>query len=170
MVLPRIGAILLLIGYGFAAASVARLMYRVASEGYSSWVPVAIFLAPAAILGMASAVLVLFRKPLGRTLVKPFLVVLIATGIITFAGLPPVGTFLDDYEEAAIEHGVDVPDYYEAKGLDERDFVESETGDVRSQGGIGAIGLGVIYAVLVLRGSRAPARKAGAQSSANAEA
>lgn len=159
MILPRIGAILLLIGFGFAAASVGRLMFRVASEGYSSWTGVAIFLAPTAIVGAASAILVIFRKPLGRRLVIPFLILLFVTAIITLFALPPVGQFLDDYEQAAIEHGVDVPDYYEAQGLSERDFVESETGDVRSQGGLGALGVGAIYAVLVLRGSRRPTRR-----------
>ena len=170
MLLPRIGAILLLIGFGFAAASVARLMYRVASEGFSSWVGVAIFLAPTAILGLASAILVLFRKPLGRMLVTPFLVLLVITSIITFFELPPVGKFLDDYEQAALEHGVDVPSYYEARGLTEQDFVESETGDVRSQGGIGAIGLGAIYAVLVLRGSRRPTKRPATTEGAKAKA
>jgi hypothetical protein len=168
MLLPRIGAVLLLIGFGFAAASVARLMYRVATEGYSSWVGVAIFLAPTAILGLASAILVLFRKPLGRALVKPFLALLLVTSIFTFFELPPIGQFLDDYEQAALAHGVDVPTYYEARGLTEQDFVESETGDVRSQGGIGAIGLGAIYGVLVLRGSRRTTKRPATAQSAKA--
>lgn len=163
MIVPRFGAILLLIGYGFAAATIGRLMYVTASEGYSSWLGIVLFILPVAALGLASAVLVLLRKPLGRILAFPFCVVLAITAIMTFLALPPVGGFLDDYEQATIARGVDVPPYYEAKGLDEIDYVESQTGDIRTQGGLGAlIALGV-YAYCVLRGGR-PNAKRGAKS------
>ncbi len=154
MIVPRIGAVLLLIGYGFAAAQVGRLMFVTAREGYSSWIPVALFVAPSAILGLASALLVLWRKPLGRTLAKPFLAVLAVTALITVFGLPPVGRFLDDYERAAIARGVDVPAYYDAKGLTEQDYVESQTSDVRAQGGLGALIAAAVYGACVLRGGR----------------
>ena len=72
MIVPRIGALCVLIAYGFAAASIARLMYVMASEGYSSWVGFTLFIVPAAMLGIVSALLVLMRKPLGVRLALPF--------------------------------------------------------------------------------------------------
>ena len=83
MIIPRIGAICLLIGFGFAVAQVSRLMYVTAREGYSSWLPVALLLAPTAILGLASAILVLRRRSLGIRLALPFCGLLVITAVIT---------------------------------------------------------------------------------------
>jgi hypothetical protein len=154
VIIPRIGALCVLIAYGFAAASIARLMYVVASEGYSSWVGAILFILPAAVLGLASALLVLMRKPLGVRLALPFVIVLFVTAAMTFLKLPPVGGFLDDYERAALARGVDVPAFEEARGTTPQEWVEKETGDVRSQGAVGAIVLIIIYTATVLRGSR----------------
>lgn len=165
MIIPRIGAMLLLVGYGFAVAQVGRLMYVTAREGYSSWIPVAIFLAPTGILGLASAVLVLWRKPLGVRLALPFCVLLAATAVITFFQLPPVGSFLDDYEQASLSRGVNVPTYLEEKGVRPEQYIHDETGDVRGQGAIGAIAMMVVYIATVVRGSRArPPKQAGAKA------
>jgi hypothetical protein len=166
MIIPRIGAIFLLIGYGFAVAQVGRLMYVSASEGYSSWIPVAVFLAPTAIVGMASALLVLWRKPLGYRLVIPFLALLVVTAFITFFQLPPVGAFLDDYEQAALARGVEVPEYRADNGVTPSEYVEDETGDIRAQGALGALAAGVIYGVATLRGSRTRAKGAKARAEA----
>lgn len=155
MLIPRIGAICLLIGYGFAVASVGRLMYVVASEGYSSWIGAALFIAPSAIVGLASAILVLRRNPLGTRLALPFCVLLAITAGITFFDAPPVGQFLDDYESARLERGVEVPPYLAENGTTPAEYVRSETNDVRSQGALGAIALMVVYIATVLRGSRA---------------
>jgi hypothetical protein len=154
VIIPRIGALCVLIAYGFAAASIGRLMYVVASEGYSSWLSVLLFVLPAAVLGLASALLVLMRKPLGVRLALPFVIVLSVTAVMTFLAAPPVGGFLDDYEQAALARGVDVPAFEEAQGTTPQEWVEKETGDVRSQGAVGAIVLVVIYVATVLRGSR----------------
>jgi hypothetical protein len=154
VLIPRIGALCLLIAYGFAAAQVGRLMFVVAREGYSSWVGAALFVAPAAILGLASAGLVLARKPLGRTLAVPFLVVLFVTAAMTFLEAPPVGGFLDDYERAELARGVEVPPFEEARGTTPQEWVEKLSGDVRSQGAIGALVLIFVYAATVARGSR----------------
>jgi hypothetical protein len=155
MLIPRVGAICVLIGFGFAVAQIGRLMYVTAREGYSSWIPVAIFLAPTIVLGLSSAILVLWRKPLGTRLAAPFCVLLLITAVMTFFGTPPIGRFLDDYERAALARGVDVPPYLAEKGTTPADFVASETSDVRSQGAIGAIALALVYGATVVRGSRA---------------
>jgi hypothetical protein len=154
VIVPRIGALCVLIAFGFAAASIGRLMYVVASEGYSSWIGATLFILPAAVLGLASAILVLARKPLGVRLALPFVVVLIVTAAMTFLKAPPVGGFLDDYEEAALARGVDVPAFEEAQGVTPQEWVEKETSDVRSQGAVGAIVLAIVYVATVLRGSR----------------
>ncbi len=160
MIIPRIGAIFLLIGYGFAVAQVGRLMYVTASEGYSSWIGVAIFLAPVAIVGIASALLVLWRRPLGYRLVVPFLVLLGVTAFVTFFGLPPVGGFLDDYEQASLARGVEVPEYL-ADDTTPEEYIEDETGDIRAQGGLGALAAGIVYGATTLRrGPRAKAERA----------
>jgi len=159
MIVPRIGALCLLIAYGFAAASVGRLMYVTASEGYNSWLAVLAFIAPAAILGIASALLVLWRNPLGVRLAGPLCIVLVITAVMTFFELPPVGRFLDDYQTAALARGVDVPPYLEARDVTPAEYVESQANDVRSQGALGAIILVVLYGITVLRGSRKPKSK-----------
>ncbi len=176
MIVPRIGAICLLIGFGFAVASVGRLMYVAAREGYASWAPVALLLAPTAILGLASAILVLRRHPLGTRLALPFCVLLTATAVITLLSLPPVGRFLDDYEQAALARGVEVPPYLAEQGTTPEEYVESETKDVRVQGTIGALALVVVYVATVVRGSRdrlarmAASREAQPKSRAEANA
>jgi membrane associated rhomboid family serine protease len=166
MIIPRIGAVFLLIGYGFAVAQVGRLMYVAASEGYSSWAGLALFLAPTAIVGLASALLVLWRRPLGYRLVMPFLVLLGVTAVFTFFELPPVGGFLNDYEQAALARGVEVPAYLAENGVTPEEYVADEAGDIRAQGALGAIAAGVVYFATTVRGSRARASqaKAGAQT------
>jgi hypothetical protein len=173
MIIPRIGAIVLLVGYGFAVASIGRLMYVTAREGYSSWIPVAILLAPSAILGITSAVLVLRRNPLGTRLALPFCIVLGITAIITFFELPPVGRFLDDYEKAQLARGVTVPPYLVNQGVTPAEYVSDQVGDVRGQGAIGAIAVIVIYVATVVRGGRdriEAARRAEAAKAAKADA
>ena len=154
MIIPRIGAIIVLVAYGFAVATIGRLMYVTASEGFSSWIPVAVLLAPSAILGAASAILVLLRHPLGTQLALPFCVVLGITAFMTFFRIPPVGEFLDDYETAALARGVTVPPYLQDQGVTPAEYVENEIGDIRGQGALGAIGLIVIYIATVVRGGK----------------
>ena len=146
-----------MIAYGFAAASIARLMYVTASEGYSSWVAATLFIAPAGILGLASAGFVLARHPLGRTLAVPFCVVLFVTAAMTLVEAPPVGGFLDDYERAALARGVDVPPFEESQGTTARELIEAETGNFKTQGAIGAIVLIIVYVATVLR-TRKPSK------------
>ncbi len=167
MLVPRIGAVILLIGLGFAFAQLAQLLYVVAVEGYSSWIGVLILVAPTGIVACTSAVLVLRRDPRGARLVWPLVALVTVTALITFLGLPPVGRFLDDYEEAALARGVDVPTYRSEQGWDEQRYIEQRTADVRSQGVLGAVGAVALYAVLVRAGTTrrrrtaSPAQKAG---------
>jgi hypothetical protein len=93
-------------------------------------------------------------------LALPLCIVLFLTAIITFFELPPVGGFLDDYQAAALERGVDVPPYLEARDVTPEEYVESRANDVRSQGALGAIIVVIVYGVTVLRGSRRPKTKA----------
>jgi hypothetical protein len=102
---------------------------------------------------------VLWRNPLGVRLAGPLCIVLVITAVMTFFELPPVGRFLDDYQAAALERGVDVPPYLEARDVTPAEYVESQANDVRSQGALGAIILVVLYGITVLRGSRKPKSK-----------
>jgi hypothetical protein len=169
VIIPRIGAICLLIGYGFAVASVGRLMYVTAREGYSSWAWVALFLAPTAVIGIASAVLVLRRHPLGIRLAGPFCVLLVVTALFTFFELPPIGGFLDDYERAAIARDIEVPPYLAEQGTTQAEYVAMQTKDVRQQGAIGAIALAVVYFATVVRGGKARLERLAAKRDAAAK-
>jgi hypothetical protein len=167
MIVPRIGALLLLIAYGFGAAQLGRLMYVVASEGSGSWVGVALLIAPAAIVGLPSAGLVLFRKPVGFRLALPLCVILAIIALITLFEIPPVDGFLADYETASLARGVELPPYQEAQGVTPIEYVESRSGDVRFQGGLGALILVAAYFFTVVRrsgGRLAPRSKASAPS------
>ena len=94
----------------------------------------------------------------------PFVIVLSITAVMTFVKAPPVGGFLDDYEQAALARGVDVPAFEEAQGVTPEEWVQKETSDVSTQGGVGAIVLVVVYVATVLRGSRSQrARRAAPQ-------
>ena len=149
MLVPRIGALVLLVGLGFGLAQLVQLVYVVAVEGYRSWLPLVGFLLPLGGVAVLSAVLVLRRQPLGARLVPTLIALTVATAAITFLGAPPVGRFLDDYERAALARGVVVPQYRQEQGWDERRYVEQRSNDVRSQGVLGAVFGVVIYAVLV---------------------
>jgi hypothetical protein len=161
VLLPRLGALVLLIGFGFALAELGELVYVVAVEGYTSWLVLLAFLAPTGIVAVASAVLVLRRHPLGVRLAPVLLVLVVVTSVITLLGLPPVGQFLDDYEQAALARGVEVPPFEQEEGLSEEEYVEQKARDVRAQGSVGAIGAVGLYVVLVRfslrRRPRAPA-------------
>jgi hypothetical protein len=165
MLVPRIGALVLLIGLGFAVAQVLQLVYVVAAEGYRSWLAVVGFLLPTIVVAGASALLIMRRHPLGRRLVLPVVALTIATGVVTLVGAPPVGRFLDDYEEAALARGVEVPEYRREQGWSERRYVEQRTSDVRSQGVLGAIGAVGLFAFLARfsPAARLP-RRAGSES------
>lgn len=157
MLVPRIGALVLLVGLGFGLAQLVQLVYVVAAEGYTSWLPVLGFLLPLGGVATVSAVLVLKRHALGRRLIPALVVITVATALITFLGAPPVGGFLDDYEQASLARGVTVPEYRRNQGWDAARYVAQQTKDVRTQGVLGAIAGVVLYALLV-RGARAPRR------------
>lgn len=158
MLIPRLGAIVLLVGLGFAAAQVLQLMFIVGVEGHMSWAPLLGFVAPATVVATASAVLVLSRRQLGFKLVPAVVVVVLLTAILTFFAVPPVGQFLDDYKTAALARGVEVPKFYADQGFDEARYVEHRVTDIRTQGTLGALTAVGIYAVLVrVRFRRRPA-------------
>jgi cytochrome c oxidase subunit IV len=149
MLVPRLGALILLAGFGFVLAQLAELVYVVAVQGYSSWLLLLAFLAPTGLVAVASALLVLRRHPLGGRLAPVLLVLVAATAVVALAGAPPVGRFLDDYEAAALERGVVVPPFERQEGLSPRGYVEQKASDVRAQGSIGAIAAAGVYVVLV---------------------
>jgi hypothetical protein len=154
MIVPRVGALVLLVGFGYGLVTYAKLAYVTGVEGYWSWATTLAFLLPTGVLGVLAAILVLRRHALGQRLAVPFAVITIVSALLSLVGAPPVGGFLDDYEEAALARGVDVPAFEEAQGVTPQEWVEKETSDVRSQGAVGAIVLAIVYVATVLRGSR----------------
>jgi hypothetical protein len=161
VIVPRIGALALLIGSGFALATVGRLLMVTAGEGYGSWTPALLFLLPTATLGLLSGVLVLAGRPLGVSLAYPLCMLLAATAIVLFFELPPLDAFLRDYERAALERGVRVPDYLAEGGTTTAEYVADEVRGIRRQGALGAIAVVGLYAATVLRGGRPRPKTAG---------
>lgn len=149
MIVPRIGALILLIAFGYGLALIGRLVYVTAREGYSSWIPLLAFLTPATVVGLASAGLVLRRHPLGARLVLPFSAVAAVTLVIVLLGGPPAGRFLADYERAALARGVEVPEYRAEQGWSPQRYIDYETGQIRTSGGLGALAAIAVFAVLV---------------------
>ena len=77
-----------------------------------------------------------------------------------------MGRFLDDYEAASLARGVTVPPYLAQNGVTEQEYVKSQTGDVKTQGALGAIVLLVVYGATVVRGSRDRLKAAAAKKKA----
>ncbi len=150
---------MLLIGCGFAIATVARLLYVTGSEGYRSWIGAVAFLAPTAVLGLISALLVLARKPLGTRLAYPFCLLLGMTALMLCLEAPPFGAFLDDYETAALRRGAQVPEYLADKGTSPAEYIADEVDSIRLQGVLGSVAILVVYAATVLRGTRSRAKR-----------
>jgi hypothetical protein len=149
----------LLIGYGFALATVARLLYVTGSEGYRSWIGALLFLVPTGVIGLASALLVLARKPLGARLAYPFCVLLTATALVLLLEAPPLGTLLGDYEEARLRRGVTVPEYLAEGGTSPEAYAASDVDSIRLQGVLGSIAVAAVYGATVLRGARTRRRQ-----------
>ena len=168
MIIPRVGALILLGGFGYAFVTYARLAYITGVEGYTSWAWVLLLLLPSGILGVASAILVLRRDDRGRRLVMPFAVVTTVSALLSLAGAPPVGGFLDDYKAASLERGVTVPPYERNEGLSEEEYIDSQANDLKLTGSLTAIGTAAIYAFMARRGQRKPKQSAAAQPAARA--
>ena len=153
MLLPRIGSLIVLGGFAYGLAIYGRMAYVTGVEGFWSWAWMLLFLAPSTLLGIAGAVLVLRQHRFGRMLTTPFMAVTVVTGLLAVANVPPVGGFLDDYQEAALERGVEVPPFEASQGLTEVEYAEKLAGDFKLQGALIAIGAAVAFYVMVRRGA-----------------
>lgn len=153
MLLPRIGALIVLGGFAYGLALYARMAFVTGVEGFISWAWMLLFLSPSAILGIGAAVLVLRRNPLGRALTTPFTVVAVITGLWAIANAPPVGGFLDDYQAAALSRGIEVPPFEQVQGLTPVEYAEKLAGDFKLQGALIAMGAAVAFYVTVKRGA-----------------
>lgn len=163
---PRIGAVVLLIGFGFGVATFARTAFVVGREGYTSWLWMLLFLLPTAAVGVGSAVLVLRRQDLGLRLAVPFAAMALMSAIVAFVGGAPVGGFLDDYEAARLERGLTVPPYEAEKGMTQAEYADSLVGDLKVQA-LYYLAAVVAYIVLI-RWGRVPPRPARQKARASA--
>src|SRR4051812_554573 len=94
----RLAAVLLLLAL-LACIPLAAVLWRV-NHGDRGVILYAIFLAPAALVAMASATLVLLRHPDGRRLVAPLAVLVGIAAIFTVLDLPPVAGVISGYRGA----------------------------------------------------------------------
>ena len=168
MIIPRVGAIILLGGFGYAFVTYARVAYITGVEGYMSWAWVLLFLLPSGGLGIASSLWVLRREERGRRLVMPFAAVTVVSALLALAGAPPVGGFLDDYKDASHERGITVPPYERSKGLTKTEYIDAQAGDLKLTGSLTAIGAAALYAFMARRGPRRPEQAAARQPVARA--
>ena len=152
MIIPRLGAAILLGAFAYAFVSYARIAYITGVEGFTSWAWVLLLMLPAGILGLASAILVLRRDRRGLPLVKPFAIVTVISALIALASAPPVGTFTDDYRTASLQRGLTVPPYERSLGLTTEEYADQLAGDLKLQGAVAAIGAATLYFVMT-RGS-----------------
>ena len=153
MLLPRLGALIVLGGFAYGLAIFGRLAYVTAVEGFSTWAWMLLFLAPSAVLGITTAVLVLRNHPLGRRLTAPFAIVAVITGLLAIGNAPPVGSFLDDYKNASLLRGLEVPPFEVSQGLTTAEYAEKLGSDVRLQGALISMGAAITCYVMVRRGA-----------------
>ncbi|MEZ5101444.1 MAG: hypothetical protein R3C15_16920 [Thermoleophilia bacterium] len=163
---PRLGALVLLFGFGLGVATFARTAYAVGTSGYSSWLWMGLFLLPTAAVGVASAVLVMRRQPLGLTLARPFAAMAVMSAIVAFVGGAPVGGFLEDYEAARLADGLKVPPYEAEQGMTPAEYADSLAGDLKVQS-LYYLAAVAAYVVLI-RWGRVPPRAARQKASARA--
>ncbi|MGI9657474.1 MAG: hypothetical protein ACR2OD_01090 [Gaiellaceae bacterium] len=153
MLLPRLGALIVLGGFAYGLAIYGRMAWVTGVEGFFSWAWMILFLAPSTVLGVAAAILVLRRHPLGKLLTTPFVIVTVLTGLLAVGNAPPVGSFLDDYEAASLIRGLDVPPFEASQGLTTIEYAEKLAGDFRLQGALIAMGAAIAFYVMVRRGA-----------------
>jgi len=153
MLLPRLGALIVLGGFAYGVAIYGRMAWVTAVEGFFSWAWMLLFLAPSTVLGIVAAILVLRRHPLGRRLATPFVIVTVLTGLLAVGNAPPVGSFLDDYQAASLVRGLEVPPFETSQGLTTIEYAEKLAGDFRLQGALIAMGAAIAFYVLVRRGA-----------------
>ena len=153
MLLPRLGALIVLGGFAYGLALYGRMAFVSGVEGFLSWAWMLLFLMPSAVLGIGAAVLILRSHPLGRVLTTPFVIVALITGLWAIGNAPPVGAFLDDYEAASIARGIEVPPFEQVQGLTPVEYAEKLAGDFKLQGALIAMGAAVAFYVMVRRGA-----------------
>ena len=100
-----------------------------------------LFLAPTVILALASAVLVLLRRPLGARLVRPLAALVALTAVVTLLSLPPVDGVFAGYRDA-VARG------YEAQGCAAQALAvcaADHSDEIRVNYTVGALALTVLY-------------------------
>ena len=167
MLLPRIGALLVLGGFAYGLATYMRMAYVVGIEGFWSWAWMLVFLAPMTILGIGASILFLKRDPRGHLLTKPFVIVTLITGLLAIGNAPPVGSFVDDFQTASIQRGIEVPPFEASQDMTPAEYAEKLAGDFKLQGALIAMGTAVAFFVMARRGTiRKPKPKAQASGQA----
>ena len=123
-----------------ACVPLARDLWET-NNGDRGVVVYAIFLAPAALVATASAILVLLRRPAGRRLVAPLVALVAIAALFTLLDLPPVAGVIDGYRTA-------VGNGYESSGCGTRALgvcAADHADEIRLNYTAGAIALTVVY-------------------------
>jgi hypothetical protein len=152
MIVPRVGALVLLVGFGYGLVTYAKLAYVTGVEGYWSWATTLAFLLPTGVLGVLAAILVLRRHALGQRLAVPFAVITIVSALLSLVGAPPVGGFLEDYEAAQVARDIEVPPYEASQNMTQAEYASKVAGDLRLQGALVAIGAALAFVAFTRRG------------------
>ncbi|HET6172799.1 MAG TPA: hypothetical protein VFD90_09340 [Gaiellales bacterium] len=124
-----------------ASLPVATDLWNTNGHGGRAFWTYAIFLAPTALVAIASTVLVLLRRPAGARLIVPLAVLVTVTALWTVLDLPPVAGAFSGYR-TAVAHG------YETAGCG-RAFAacaDDRAGELRLNYTAGAVVLMAVYA------------------------
>jgi HAAS len=135
----RLAALVMLAAL-LACVPLARDLWKT-NAGDRGVILYAVFLAPAALVATASAILVLLRRPAGRRLVAPLVALVAVAALFTLLDLPPVAGVFDGYRSA-------VGSGYESSGCGTRALAvcaADHADELRLNYTAGAIALTVVY-------------------------
>jgi HAAS domain-containing protein len=144
-------AALALLGAMLASLQLAYELHRLLGlVGSDALWPFLALLAPTAAVAVASAVLVLCRRPLGARLALPLLAMTLLTAAVTVPGLPPAGAAFSGYRQA-------VSQGYESSGCDGRSLAAcagDHASEIRLNFSAGAVALATVYFLAVAGSAR----------------
>jgi hypothetical protein len=135
----RLAAIALLAAL-LACLPLARDLWRT-NDGDRGVILYALFLAPAALVATASALLVLLRRPSGRRLAAPLVALVAVVALFTLLDLPPVAGVIGGYRSA-------VAGGYAPSGCGARALAvcaADHAAEIRLNYTAGAVALAVVY-------------------------
>jgi hypothetical protein len=99
----RIAAIGVVVGVVGGTFGNHEVFIEVRRAGYDSWLPALLFALPTAVAALVAAVLVVRRNRLATWAASAFLLLAVASSVVSLANVTPVRPFLDDWQQSAAD-------------------------------------------------------------------